>query len=149
MENASKKETGEFQVKRSTVNEGWKNQMCCRHRKGFQLMESSGWGIVRHGQQLVVLMLWNRFLGESSLLFRLSAQRLPMTPLQANLASGCFLEGVPSCFFQLSLAASWKSCLWRILSEGNLRHLMSVKLIMLQFSECLGALNLECSADFV
>ena len=58
---------------------------------------------------------------------------------------GFFLEGPPS----LAFIAVWKSCLWGVLSESDLRGLLSVQLIRLQSSECLRALNPECSADFV
>lgn len=66
-------------------------------------------------------------------------------PPPADSVSGCFLEGIP----RVTPIAIWKSCLRRVLSERNVRPLLSVKLIMLQSSECLGALNPESSADFM
>lgn len=134
--------------KEKEAQEGlWLRNMGCVQgiENVWQLKETTAWWGVIRGQLLGALVLWNRFLGQPCVTYGIGALGMPVTLPEPIPVCSCFLEVIPS----LSCAAIWKSCRGRVLSQGDLRHLLSVKLIMLQSSECLGPLNPECSADFM
>ena len=137
----------------------WEKVEVCQEKRREMIRGWGVWGVFRAGEVLAVggdpslvgCDLWSLTWCSGSMKQIRAAAIWPLSsreacdPSQADPRLCCFRDGIPS----LPLMAVWKSCLWSVLSEGNLRHLLSVKLIMLQSTECLGALNPECSADLM
>lgn len=112
--------------------------------KSLPLEEPTAWWVVP-GVDNSDLTQRDRFPGQPCLTYGLELGGMPVTLPRQIPICGRLLEGIPS----VAVTAMWNACPWRVWSESNPRHLLSVKLIMPRSSECLGARDPVRSADFM